>query len=170
MHRFFVGLVAVFGLLLLSNAEAGAQSRFGYINSQRILAEAPGTQEARTTLDSEMQPYADELGQLEAELTTLQENYQRQQGTATAAQRQAQEEELQEKILAYQQRRQQFEGIYQQRQAELVQPVMERIMEVIDEIRVEGDYVMIFDAAAGSLITADPELDLTQQVLERLGG
>lgn len=157
------------GMLLLGVTGAEAQARFGYINSQQILAEAPGTAAAQSEFETAMTTYRQELEQLEQELATLQENYQRQQATLTAAQRETQEQEIQQKIVQYQQRRQELEQTAQRRQAELVQPIMEQISEVIEEIRQEGNYSMIFDASAGSLITADPALDLTQQVLERLG-
>jgi Skp family chaperone for outer membrane proteins len=39
---------------------------------------------------------------------------------------------------------------------------------VIEDVRREGNYALIFDTAAGAIITADPGLDLTDQVLERL--
>ena len=55
-----------------------------------------------------------------------------------------------------------------QRQAELVQPVMDLINQVIDAIRSEGDYALIFDVSAGSIIAADPSLDLTEEVIRRL--
>lgn len=170
MNRISTFAAIVFASILgigVQNAEA--QTRFGYINSQRILAEAPGTAAAQSEFEGAMEAFRLELEQLETELTTLQDNYQRQQGTLTAAQRQAQEQEIQQMFMAYQQRRQELEQTAQQRQAALVQPIMQRISEVIEEIRDEGNYSMIFDASAGSMITADPSLDLTPQVLERLG-
>ena len=55
-----------------------------------------------------------------------------------------------------------------QRQQELVQPVMDRINEVIEEIREEGSYAIIFDVAGGGVVAADSALDLTQEVIRRL--
>ena len=62
----------------------------------------------------------------------------------------------------------QMEQRAEQRRAELVQPIMDRISEIIEQLRVEGSYHLIFDVAAGSIIAADPSLDLTSQVLARL--
>lgn len=67
-----------------------------------------------------------------------------------------------------QQRAMQLEDQAAKRQNELVEPVMRKIQEVIDSIRDEGKYAMIFDVAAGGVIAADPSLDLTDQVLARL--
>jgi Skp family chaperone for outer membrane proteins len=56
-----------------------------------------------------------------------------------------------------------------QRRAELVQPVMDRITVVIETLREEGQYSLILDVAAGSIISADSTLDLTPEVIRRLG-
>ena len=54
------------------------------------------------------------------------------------------------------------------RQQELVQPIMERINSIIQEIRRDGSYTFIFDVAGGGLIAADESFDLTDEVMERL--
>jgi outer membrane protein len=143
-------------------------TRLGYIDSQRILVEAPGTTEAQRAFEQDMERFRTELERMEDELETLQDNFERQQGTLSAAVRQERQQEMQQKFIEYQQRRMELEETAQQRQAELVGPIMQRVMEVIEDVRREGNYALIFDTAAGAIITADPGLDLTDQVLERL--
>ena len=161
--------MTVVGLLGMSGAEASAQAgRLGFINSQRIMAEAPGTAEANAAFQQSMQQFQQELQTMEQELETEQSNIERQRSTLTEAALQAALGSLQQKVMAYQQRQQEMEQQAQQRQQELVQPIMEKIQTVIEQIRTEGSYSIIFDTAAGGIITADPSLDLTQQVLDRL--
>jgi Skp family chaperone for outer membrane proteins len=45
---------------------------------------------------------------------------------------------------------------------------MDSINTVIETIREEGAYSLILDVAAGSIVAADPALDLTPVVIERL--
>ena len=71
-------------------------------------------------------------------------------------------EEIERKRLAEQR------GYAGQRQQELVQPVMDKINQVIEQIRAEGAYTLIFDVSAGGVVAADPGLDLTQEVIRRL--
>jgi Skp family chaperone for outer membrane proteins len=56
------------------------------------------------------------------------------------------------------------------RQEELLNPITQRIQTVIDGIRAEGNYAMIFDIATlgSGIISADRSLDLTQTVIQRL--
>jgi outer membrane protein len=172
MKRVFVGSAGLLGLFVasaLGAAPAEAQAaRLGYINSQRIMAEAPGTSEAQQAFEQDMQRFGAELERLEGELETLQENFERQQATLSATVRQERQQEISQRFIAYQQRRAELEQTAQSRQEELVGPIMRRISEVIEQIRTEGNYGMIFDASAGSIIAADPAMDLTDQVLQRL--
>jgi Skp family chaperone for outer membrane proteins len=46
---------------------------------------------------------------------------------------------------------------------------MDRITVVIEALREEGQYSLILDVAAGSIISADSTLDLTPEVIRRLG-
>ena len=47
---------------------------------------------------------------------------------------------------------------------------MERITAIIEELRSSGSYSIIFDVAAQGIISADPDLDLTGEVVRRLQG
>ena len=172
MNRFLIGMIAV-GLSLaapvVGGSEANAQTpKFAYVNTQRLVMEAPGTSEAQQAFEADMASYRAELERLEAELDTLQQNYDRQQATLSAAVRDQRQQEMQQKFIAYQQRTTELEETAQQRQAELVGPIMQRIEQVVEAIRIEGSYTMIFDASSGVLVTADPSLDITDQVLQRL--
>lgn len=165
----------VVGLLALIAVTAGAapalaqqNTRIGFINSQRILAEAPGAAEAQQTFESDMARYRAQMDSLETALEQAQSAYQRQQATLDEAARRARQQELQQQFAGYQQRVAELEQVAQRRQAELVQPIMQRISQVIEQLRERDGYAMIFDASAGALITADPSLDLTDQVLALL--
>ncbi len=46
---------------------------------------------------------------------------------------------------------------------------MDQITAVIETLREEGQYSLILDVAAGSIISADSTLDLTDEVMRRLG-
>ncbi len=173
-----LGLMFLVGGVLPASAQQRGQTaaqpaatqatRFAYINSQRILAQAPGASEAQKSFEQDMARYRTEIETLGKELERLQGDFERQQATLSAAARQQRQQEMQQKFQSYQQRVGELEQTAQRRQAELVEPIMKRISEVIEQIRTEGNYAMIFDASAGSLITADPSLDLTDRVLARL--
>lgn len=170
MIRFLVGsCVAALAMALVQASPVEAQNaRVAYVNVQRILAEAPGTTDAQQAFERDMESFRAELENLENELDALQTNFDRQQATMTAEIRQQHQTEMQQKFIAYQQRQAELEETLQQRQSELLGPIMDRIISVTEQVRAEGNYAMIFDAAAGGLVTADPTLDLSDQILQRL--
>ena len=72
MKRTFVFAATAILLALASTREASAQgAKIGYINSQSILAEAPGAKEAQTKFDADMATYRTEVQQMQTELETL---------------------------------------------------------------------------------------------------
>jgi outer membrane protein len=161
------GFLAVFGF---SAIQAVAQSplKIGYINSQVIIAEDPAATAAQEQFQREMVPFESELQGLESDIADLISRYQAQQITLTASTRRTRQDEITQKQQAYQERMAQIEAEAARRQQELVQPIMERINNIIQDIRRDGSYTFIFDVAGGGLIAADESFDLTDEVMERL--
>ncbi len=162
-----LGMVAA--LMLLSTSSAAAQAaRVGYVNTTQVLEEYTPAQEARQALESARLDADSELQLLGRGLQAAFDEYQQQAMTMTPEARQAREAELQNQQRALQSREQELNLQFQERQAELLQPVMERVTAVIEEIRVEGSYALILDSASQAILAGDPALDLTQEVLTRL--
>jgi outer membrane protein len=156
-------------LLLVAGAAEAQVLKIGYINSQQILSSSSDAAAAQQRFDQEMQGYQAEVQQLETELTGLQERLQQQQLTLSPEARANREQQIQQRLQAYQARTAELQQIADQRRAELIQPVMDRITAIIETIREEGQYSLILDVAAGSIIAADTTLDLTPEVIRRLG-
>lgn len=142
--------------------------KVAYVNSQEILLSAPGAEAAQQQFDQEMAGYQAEISELETELTDLEAALQQQQLTLSPEAKANREQQLQAKFQEYQQRTSQLQEMANQRRAALIQPVMDNITAIIEQIREEGAYSLILDAAAGSIVSADPALDLTQEIINRL--
>jgi outer membrane protein len=167
MRRTSFALMAL--TFLLSAGAVEAQTlKIAYINSQEILVNAPGADAAQQAFDAEMQSYQTEIAQLETELQNLETALSQQQLTLSPEARTNREQQLQQKFQEYQQRTGQLQEVANQRRAALIQPVMDNITSIIEQMREEGAYSIILDAAAGSIVSADPALDLTQEVITRL--
>ena len=161
------GILAVLGT---PGIQAAAQSplKIGYINSQVIIAEDPAATAAQEQFLREMVPLESELRGLETDIADLIARYQAQEITLTANARRTRQDEIAQKQQAYQERMAQIEAEAARRQQELVQPIMERINNIIQQIRSDGSYTFIFDVAGGGLIAADESFDLTSEVQQRL--
>ena len=161
--------LALTALALATVGAAEAQTlKIGYIDVQQILAVAPGAEEASLQFDQEMQGYQSEITALEEEINGMQQRLQQQQLTLSPEAKANREQQLQAKLTEYQQRTTQLQELANQRRAALIQPVMDNINAAIEAVREEGSYSLILDLTAGSIVAADPALDVTQIVIEKL--
>ena len=150
---------AVLALLLVAAAatpaSAQAPLKLGYINAQQILATAPGREAAERQFESEVGAFRQQIHRMDDSLRVMGEAFQREQATMTAAVRQQRTQALEATEEAFQQRAAQLNQQMQQRQAELVRPIMDQLNRVLDEIRRADGYAFIFDvSSAGQAIVA----------------
>jgi outer membrane protein len=161
---------ALAGAVLLPPQQAGP--KFGYIDSQAVIAAYPGTAEARATFEAENQAWQRQATSMEQEVNQLQQQLER-QSMAMSEERRAQlTAELQKKALEYQnflQEKWGQNGQAYQRNQELMQPIIDTVNALLEEVGKEEGYDLILDAASGSLVYADPKYDMTPTIIERLG-
>lgn len=169
MTRMFRSAAAAALLVFSTAVGVEAQAlKIGYVNTQRLIAETPEAVSAQRTLETEMARYQAQVDSMGRSIEQQRTDLERQQSTLSAAVRQQRQNALQQRVQAFQQQVTQIDQTAQRRRAELVQPVMQRINAVIEQVRKEGSYSIIFDAQASGLLAADPALDITNTVLARL--
>lgn len=151
-----------------SNRPQGPQVKLAYINSNEIIAQAPGAAEAQATFEREMARWRSQVTALADSLQEMIRQYEQQQVMLSPEARQQRQAEINQRRLEYQQRTSNVEETAQRRQQELVAPIFESVSNVLAQVREEEQYTMIFDAAAGALIAADTTLDITSLVIQRL--
>jgi len=150
-------------------AQAGAP-KIVYVNSQKIIAQAPGRADAEAQFQKEMDQYKLQVQKMGDSLQTMVADYQKAEPTLSASVKATRTKDLRDRQQAYQQHVQQLEQTAQQREAELVRPIMEQINKIIEQIRTENGYAFILDAGsqAGVVVAADSSLDITDQVIKKL--
>jgi outer membrane protein len=149
-------------------APATGAMRIAFINSQKLIAEAPGAAEARTTIEKEANKHRADLALAEDSLKNMVAEYQKKQLVLSVDARTKEETAIRTKEAALQDRAESLEKQMAKRQNDLVKPIMDRINTVLTAMRTEGGYSIILDASAGAIVAADQSLDLTDQVLARL--
>lgn len=168
-----IGLAIVFAMVSLPIGNTAlAQLKVGYTDAQLIVAQMS---EYRSTLQ-QLQSLA-ESSQMEYQglITTYQEklaDYQKKQALLSESARATREQEL----TTMQGEIQQFlagkEQELEQREVELMNPLLERVQNAINEVAAEQSLDLVLNAqAAGSpvLLYADESMDITETVMNRLG-
>jgi outer membrane protein len=168
MRNVFTTVFAVAGLAVLAAPAAAQAPKLGYVDSGRIIAEAPGAKEAQATFEKDMDRYRAQLKSMEDSLKTMMSDYEAKQVMLSPEAKKTREDAIREKQGAYQQRASQLEDQANRRQNELVEPIMRKINAVLMTIRKEGGYSIIFDVSKGGVVAADSAYDLSAEVLRRL--
>ena len=174
MSQFRVLFTAVLALLVTAGpvlAQEGppSGSTFVYLNSAEIIQSTPGAAEAQRTFDQEIAERREELQEEAAVVDSLMRDYQQQEELLSPQAKEQKQEEIRSRQQALQTRRLEIENQLGERQQELLQPILERVSGVIEEIRAERDYAMVFDISTEGVVAADPSLDITELVKSRLG-
>ena len=148
----------------------GAQEpmRIGHVNTETILAEAPGAPEAEAELARLGERAEAEVAEMSAEFDSLVAAYERDRELLLPNIQQARETEITQIQARHQERVDQMAQELQQLRVTLFAPIVNQMTAVIEAIRQEEGYHIIFEMAGAELTAADPSLDITDEVLARM--
>jgi outer membrane protein len=171
MRVFLRAASAALLLVVLSAGSAAAQSgqKLAYIRSSVLLDQAPGRVEAEAQFDRETGVFRDQIKRMSDSLNAMVADFEKAQASLSATARDTRGKAIQAKEAEYQRRTRELEQKAQARQGELVQPILDRVKQAIEDLRIEGGYAFVFNADQGSAIVAmDKNLDITDRVLAKL--
>ena len=167
--RASVVALAVFAVAPVA-VQAQGTLKFAYIDSRAILAQAPGRAEAEAQFQKEMSSYQQQVQKMGDSLNTMMAAYTKAELTLSPAAKEARQKTIRDKEAAYQERVQGLQEQAQQRQGELMGPIMQLINTAIGDVRAQDGYAFIFDVGAqgGVVVAADTTLNITDKVVARL--
>jgi outer membrane protein len=171
MRKLITTVIAAVGLMVVAAplaAQAQAPTRIGYIDTRRVIQEAPGAVAARDTLSREMQAVQAEMQAMDDSLRSMVANYQQRALVMSDEAKQRQEQQLMQARDGFQARADSLQQHAGQRQQQLMEPIMTHIERIIGEVRQAQGFAIVFDLAADAIVSADPALDLTDMVIARL--
>ena len=175
LMAYFAPAVTGFTTSSLTGVTKGAPQqgsfKIAYINSEALMAVAPGKASADSALNRMGEGFRAQLGKLQDSAQALLTKYQKDEPKMTAAQKENAQKTLQAIDTDLQTKQQQFSQQFNAKQQELLAPITDAVKQVIDDIRTEGGYAMILDNAPGAgsnIVAADKNLDITDKVVSRL--
>lgn len=144
--------------------------KMAYVHSQKVLAEFEEYKSVQNKLSEIQNQYQSEYDQLVKEYQDLLDEIESQSLLLSPEKKQEKERLMQQKAMQiekYKYEKLGPQGEIYKKQAELGQPVLDKINAVIKQIGEEEGYDFIFDGAVG-ILYAKPVHDITQQVLDEL--
>ncbi|HET9065785.1 MAG TPA: OmpH family outer membrane protein [Gemmatimonadales bacterium] len=164
-------LAAVAMGITIMPATGTAQSKgVAYVAVQAVLQKTPGYTEAEATWATEVEGYKRQMTELQARLDSANTAFEQKSAMLSPSNRAAERKQLEEQAGVMQQQVADLNQKAGERQRELLDPIEQRVVAVIESLRVEGNYAIVFDVSApgSNVVTADKSLDLTRKAIDRL--
>lgn len=153
----------------VAQAQTPAPIKIGYVNTEALMAAAPGRAAAESLYAKEASAFERQRAAWADSLSKQYAAYQKAEPTYTAAKKQSEQERISKLQQDLTNLATLGEAKIRQRENEVLAPLMEIVRAAIDEIRSEGGYAMIFSGDQNSpIVAADKNLDLTDKVISRL--
>lgn len=129
--------------------------KFGRINMQELIMAMPETTEMNNNLEAYVNDLRENMETIQVEFNNKLNDYQKNYNTLSDSVRQLKEKELQD----LQTRMSEFEQIAQQdiqkKQAELLEPIVNKARDAVNKVAKAGGYLAVFDMAMGALAYYD---------------
>lgn len=151
---------------------ANAQ-KFALVDMDYILRNVPSYEMANEQLNQVSQRWEREVTELSKEAETMYKNYQSEMVFLTDDQKKAREEEIVAKEKEVTDLRYKYFGpegeLFKKRQS-LMKPIQEDVYNAVKAVSEERGYQVIFDRASSqSIVFASPKIDVSNDVLAKLG-
>ena len=160
-----LALLAIFGLLTLSSSA----QKFGHINYQELISLMPERVSMQTTLQEEISSLESHLMSMQTEYQSMVENYQNNEGSYDDLTKQDKISEIQgleQRLTTFQQSAQ---SSLQEKEQELLRPILEKAQNAIDEVAEKGKYTYILDSSSGLILYSKDSENILDKVKKELG-
>ena len=157
-----LSLVAA-ALLGLSQA-AIAETKIGFVNSDRVMREAAPAVRAQQRLEKEFEKRDQELQRIARDLKSMQEDLERNGPTMADGDRRNKERALTELNRDFQRKQREFREDLNQRRNEELASVLDKANRTVKELSEQENYDIIFQEA----VYANPRIDITDKVIKTL--
>lgn len=161
-------------LLFVACVFTASAQKFALIDMEYILKNIPAYEQANTQLNQASQQYQSEVEAKAKEAEALYKEYQKASASLSAAQKTQREEAIVAKEKEAAELRKKYfgpEGEMAKKQEALIAPIQDKIYEAVkQQISEQKGYAAVVDrGSAQSIIFASPSIDISNEVLSRLG-
>lgn len=150
--------------LIWANMASGADLKIGFIDQERIVRESAPAERASKQLDKEFEPRAQELQRREAQIKSMQAQFEKEGLTMTESARRAREQELGRLTLDFQRMQRELREDANIRRNQELSAIFERVNRVIKQIAEAEKYDVILQEA----VYRNPRIDITDKVIKAL--
>ena len=159
-------------VMLVASMSMSAQ-KYALVDMEYILGHIPAYERANEQLNQVSKKWQAEVEALNTEASTMYKNYQNEVVFLSQEQKKAKQEEIMKKEKeASDLKRKYFgpEGELFKKRESLMSPIQDEIYNAVKEISDLRGYSMVLDRSANAgIVFASPKVDISNEVLEKLG-
>jgi outer membrane protein len=160
-------------LLLLAGAPRAHAQKFGWVDSEFIMAKMPDYAKAQVELNALSDTWQKEIEAQKKDLDKMYRNYQAEEVVLTEAMKKKRQDEILKKeqdIKSYQNKQFGYEGQLFKKRQELTKPVQDKVFEAVEKVAKKKQLAVLFDKSGDlTMLYTNPAHDYTEFVLEELG-
>ena len=168
MKKFILLSFMCVASIFMANAQ-----KFALIDMEYIMENIPAYQQANNELNQASQQFQQEIEAKRKEAETLYKAYQKEAAKMSATQKNQKEEAIVAKEREAAELRQKYfgpEGEMAKKQEALITAIQDKVYEAVKLISLQKGYDAVIDrASATSVIFASPRIDISNEVLTKLG-
>ena len=160
-------------IAVIACAFAASAQKFALVDMEYVLSKIPAYEVANNQLEQLSQRWQKEVENIGREAETMYNNYKSQMPFLTDEQKKKNEEEIVAKEKEAAELRSKYFGpegeLYKKRES-LMKPIQDDVYNAIKKVSEERGYMCIFDrASSADIIFASPRIDISNEVLGKLG-
>lgn len=157
-------LIAVMALVMTTSAFADVS--VGKVDVQKVLISVNQGVAVRDQLKKSFDEKQKILKDEEEKIKKLQDDYSKKASVLNDKEKAKKEREIQEKIIAIQQKTSGYQKEIQDMEQKLKTPILERVKSIIDEVSKSSDVDLVYEAATAPILFSKSEKDLTDEVIK----
>lgn len=164
--------IILMSLMLMATLGVGAQ-KFALVDMEYVLKNIPAYERANEQLNQVSKKWQAEVEALNTEATTMYKNYQNEVVFLSQEQKKARQEQIMKKEKAASELKRKYfgpEGELFKKRESLMSPIQEEIYNAVRDISELRGYSLVVDRASNSgIIFGSPKIDISNEVLQKLG-
>lgn len=167
-----IRIIAVMALFFVS--QSGWAQRFAYVDTKYILEKMPDYKSAQQKLDAQAEAWQKEIDDKNDLLKKMYTKYQAEEFLLSEDLKKQREDDIvkaENELKDLQKQRFGFNGDLFKKRQELVQPVQDKVFDAVQKVAQLRSYDFVFDKASGgaTMLFTNPQYDISEEVLKKLG-
>jgi outer membrane protein len=161
-------ILTFFLVLCVSLTASAADTKIGFVDMKAVIAKSEPGSKAMEQLKAQFKDMKDNLDAQKKSLDALKDELQKQSMMLSQEAKIDKEAQYKRKVRDFQDMGQSYQRKLQQAEQSLSKPIIDKLLEVIQDYGKKNGYTAIFDRQASGLVFSQDNVDLTNTIIAEL--